>query len=584
MPLPLASECDITTARPGRRLGRQPHDPVTAVLVNDRLRSRRFIRACRLQRQKSLAERHRQPARTPAPDERDADGRHDDRLAGAVDALCERHRRSTHFLDPRRHFQHVVDAGRTRKIQRHRAHGEGDTVAAVQHALMHPEKAQEVGPPTLEKAHIGSMIGNAGKIRVLVIDAHRQDVAVALETAGEIRPAGICVDHGAHLLPEPAIKAMICAVDCTITQVSPVWCGVVWRVQGSTTTGFAMLFRSLAALLLATITIAPAIAAVDDALPGQRLQPPRPVGAASDLIVVAQSEGVADLIARVQRLEGQNRQLTGRVDELTNALRLLQQELAKSREDMEYRLQALEGGAPVKRGDAGKTPEKTLTAEPAANPAVDPSLAGAALGAPPADLGTIVVDPALAGGALQDENATAAAEANQPLDLTTLPRVDGDADGGVKSGLTPPGLPGVAVDTSQPVIAAAPTNLPKDEFDLAYGFLQRKDYEIAEASFRKFLLDHPDDALIPDAVHWLGESLFQRKQYRDAAEQFLKVTSDYSKSRRAPSSMLRLAMSLAQLGEKETACDTLREVGRRYPSASDTVKNAVKRELGRNQC
>jgi tol-pal system protein YbgF len=345
-----------------------------------------------------------------------------------------------------------------------------------------------------------------------------------------------------------------------------------------------MLFRSFAALALATLTIAPAIAAVDDALPGNRLQPPRAVGAAQDVIVVAQNQSVADLIARVQRLEGQNRQLTGRVDELTNALRLLQQELAKSREDMEYRLQALEGGAPAptKRSDAVKTP----AADTAATPSIDPGLAGVDLGAPAADLGTIPVDPALAGGALQDDTATAAAEASQPLDLTALPRVDGEGDaaGGVKSGLTPPGLPGVAIDTSQPIIAAAPTSLPKDEFDLAYGFLQRKDYGIAEASFRKFLIDHPDDALIPDAVHWLGESLFQRKQYRDAAEQFLKVTSDYSKSRRAPSSMLRLAMSLSQLGEKETACDTLKEVGRRYPSASDTVKNAVKRELGKNQC
>jgi tol-pal system protein YbgF len=365
-----------------------------------------------------------------------------------------------------------------------------------------------------------------------------------------------------------------------------------------------MVFRPLAALLLAALTITPASAAWSQNQTEDAILPPAAIGGAQGEIIVAQESSLADMLARVQRLEGQNRQLTGRVDELTNAIRKIQQDFAKYREDMEFRIQELESapadGKPKKRSEApAATPGAVDTAAAGAveAPAVETSLA-------PKALGTLPLDPAL-----QDDGATAEADMSEPLDLTALPQIndtsrpsDGlqfpaDApqpaiDGTVqpapgsaaRTGLVPPGLPGLAGTASQPIVAAAPTNAPKDEFDLAYGFLQRKDYEIAEMSFRKFVTDHPDDALVPDATHWLGESLFQRKQFRDAAEYFLKVTTDYGKSRRAPSSMLRLGMSLSNLGEKEAACATLQGIAKKYPNASETVKTAVQRETARARC
>jgi tol-pal system protein YbgF len=359
-----------------------------------------------------------------------------------------------------------------------------------------------------------------------------------------------------------------------------------------------MVFRPLAALFLAVVTIAPASAAWSQNQTDDAILPPAAIGGPRGEIIVAQDTTLADMLARVQRLEGQNRQLTGRVDELTNAIRKIQQDFAKYREDMEFRIQELEsapaGAKPRKRSDLpAATPGAAdmAAAGAVAAPAIETSLA-------PKPLGTLPGDPAL-----EDDVATTEADTSQPLDLTALPQlVDpaGPADGlqfpadpaqpavdgglqttpgsAARTGLVPPGLPGLAGAASEP------TNSPKDEFDLAYGFLQRKDYEIAEMSFRKFVTDHPDDALVPDATHWLGESLFQRKQFRDAAEYFLKVTTDYGKSRRAPSSMLRLGMSLANLGEKEAACATLQGVTKKYPGASETVKTAVQRETARAKC
>jgi tol-pal system protein YbgF len=137
---------------------------------------------------------------------------------------------------------------------------------------------------------------------------------------------------------------------------------------------------------------------------------------------------------------------------------------------------------------------------------------------------------------------------------------------------------------AQVASVAPPSATPKDEFDLGYGYVLRKDYALAEDTLRGFLKKHPRDKLAADAEYWLGESLFQRQRYRDAAESFLKVSTKYNNAPKAPDSLLRLAQSLAALGEKETACGALGEVTAKYPRASANVKQSVEREQKRIKC
>ena len=129
-----------------------------------------------------------------------------------------------------------------------------------------------------------------------------------------------------------------------------------------------------------------------------------------------------------------------------------------------------------------------------------------------------------------------------------------------------------------------PTQSPRDEYDLAYGYMLRKDYALAENGFRAFLRQHPTDRLVADAQYWLGESLFQRQRYRDAAESYLAVTTKHEGSPKAPEALLRLGQSLAALGERETACAALGEVARKYPRAPVGVKHGVEREQKRVRC
>ena len=171
-----------------------------------------------------------------------------------------------------------------------------------------------------------------------------------------------------------------------------------------------------------------------------------------------------------------------------------------------------------------------------------------------------------------------------------MPSQGGGAPGGrvpgeplnLGAGLPPP--PPINPNGTGALATAPPSNSPRDEFDLGIGYMQRKDYALAEQTMRSFSQKYPGDPLVGDSQYWLGESFFQRQQYRDAAEIFLTVNKNYDKSAKAPDALLRLGQSMAALKEKEAACAAFGEVLRKYPRASAGVKAAVGREQKKTQC
>ena len=127
-----------------------------------------------------------------------------------------------------------------------------------------------------------------------------------------------------------------------------------------------------------------------------------------------------------------------------------------------------------------------------------------------------------------------------------------------------------------------PSASPKDEYQLAYGYVLHKDYALAEQAFRDFMRKYPHEKLVPDAQYWLGESLFQQQRYRDAAESFLAVSTKYEHSGKAPEALLRLGQSLAALHQKEAACATFAEVGAQI--SARLVAREARRRAGTEAC
>ena len=304
--------------------------------------------------------------------------------------------------------------------------------------------------------------------------------------------------------------------------------------------------------------------------------------------------GASELLIRIERLENQLRQLTGQIEQMQYRNQQLEAALKRMQDDYDYRFQEL-----GTRGGSRPAPARPAVAQPAQPPApsgrrsdaFDPAENPNAPGAPRV-LGSIAANPAPSPRndgtpVIMTEDPPARA-VGAPLDLTTMaPAAGADPGRGVTSG--PAGAlpaPRAAPGSTGPyaVATAPPSSSPRDTFDLGTGYLQRRDYVLAEDTFREFLKKYPSDRLAAEAQFGLGESLFQRQSYQDAANAFVVLSKKYETSTKAPDALLRLGQSLAAINEKELACVAFGDVGRKYPRASATVKQAVEREQKRVRC
>ncbi len=356
-------------------------------------------------------------------------------------------------------------------------------------------------------------------------------------------------------------------------------------------------------------------------------RPAAPVGDSSGNRVAQLS--ASDLMMRIDRLEQQIRQLTGAIEQLQFRNQQLEQQLRRAQEDNEFRFQELgakgsKSGArpaPPRRSEAPEAPaapqRQAAVPAPQMQPqtqptapgpvastgrgdAFDPSAHPNSPGVPRAlGSGQPMVPDAGSGppGALPPNNeepigAPGGRAAGAPLDLTTLagraindPALTPSGSIPANSGTLPPPPPRNPNATgARTTMVAPPSQNPRDAYDLAYGYVLRKDYALAEEAFRAFLKQYPGSSRTAEVNFWLGETLFQRQNFRDAAEFFLTVTDKFDTSAKAPEALLRLGQSLAALGERETACAAMAEIARKYPRASLSVKKNVTREMRRARC
>jgi tol-pal system protein YbgF len=289
----------------------------------------------------------------------------------------------------------------------------------------------------------------------------------------------------------------------------------------------------------------------------------------------------SDMLVRLDQLQSEVRQLTGAVEQLQYRNQQLEQ--------LVRRMQDERAGAPPRPVAVPPGPP-ALPGPPAVpgrrSDVFDPALAPNAPGAP-RTLGTMSADVGAANGEppagpVTDTAPVGAPNGGQigaPLDLATMSANAANAPGGYRG---PPPRPAGPVGTQ--LATLPPSQTPRDEFDLAYGYVLRKDYPLAEQAFQDFLKRYPNDRMAGEAQFWLGESMFQRQSYQAAAEVFVTLTKSYGSSPKLPDALLRLGQSLAALQQKDLACSTFAEVGRKAPNAPQNVKAQVERERKRVHC
>ncbi len=303
---------------------------------------------------------------------------------------------------------------------------------------------------------------------------------------------------------------------------------------------------------------------------------------AQQRLAQASQTSPADLVVRLERMEGQIRQLTGIIEQLQFRNQQLEAQLKRMQEASGPQPSPLLRVPPAS-GPMQAPPTVTGRRSDAFDPLHNPNAPGV-----PQTLGTLSSAAPLPPDQGSELDAPVGApggrQPGSPLDLTTFGTNAADNPAAPSANILPP--PPARNLSATGVVAAVlpPSALPRDQYDLGYGYIQRKDYALAEDAFQTFLTKFPTDKLAPEAQFWLGEARFQRQRYDAAAESFLAVSTKHSSNAKAPEAMLRLGQSLAALGQREMACATFAEVGRKYPRVSSGVRQGVEREQKRVRC
>jgi tol-pal system protein YbgF len=308
----------------------------------------------------------------------------------------------------------------------------------------------------------------------------------------------------------------------------------------------------------------------------------RPLLAVSLLLALAapaaaQTQQEGQMALYIQQLEARVRELTGQNQELAHQVDVLRAQLGEPAQGPAQTGALSPQGAPDAMAAAPMQQEQyggqaQYGAQPEYGGQPQPNL-----GAPPRDLGTLDVPGA------QPEPGQGA-----PVDLSTLaagnalgypqPAPDEGQQGGQQGGMQ------TAMAPRAPAATTALSGSPRDEYDLAYGYILTGDYGLAEESFKTWLASFPNDPQASDAEFWLGESYLQQREYRDAANAFLAVYKTAPDGPKGPDALLKLGVSLSALGEKAAACATFSELGKRYPRAAESVVSRVHDEAKRAGC
>jgi tol-pal system protein YbgF len=289
-------------------------------------------------------------------------------------------------------------------------------------------------------------------------------------------------------------------------------------------------------------------------------------------IVSAGPAGGVDAEVRMERLEAQMRELTGRVEDAVNGVEQLRQRLEQINSDIDLRFSQGQGQS------LGQTRNSAPSAHAAAG-MTDLTPAGQfAMRGPSANAGSARPRPAA-----------------DPMSPGTLVPPPAERMGGAGT-LTPPGTPSgptqplpdtlnleTAGNFRPPSARGLPSGSASEQYSAAFGLLKQADYPAAEAALKSFVAQHPKDPLAGSAQYWLGETYYERRRYAEAASAFAEGYKSYPKGTKAADELLKLGMSLGRANQKQNACVAFAQLDHDFPNPGSSIKEhslAEKKRLG----
>ncbi len=252
-----------------------------------------------------------------------------------------------------------------------------------------------------------------------------------------------------------------------------------------------------------------------------------PEGAAPvEVDKVPSNNALYQLMERVEQLQKELQQLTGKVDEQSNTIAELKKRQKTMYADFDERLQSLETKA------AGTAAPATVTPEATPEPAATTDEVGKTADTPA---------PATAEPAPVPEKAKPVTEKPEPAKETP-----------------PPAKPKAE--------APQAADEEKQSYQQAADKLRGGYTSEAIAGFTDYLNKYPSGNYVSSSQYWLGEAYRVSKKTDAALKVFNTVIDKYPKSSKVPDALLKLGYIALEQKNKELARDYLNRVAINYPN------------------
>lgn len=298
-----------------------------------------------------------------------------------------------------------------------------------------------------------------------------------------------------------------------------------------------------------------------------------PASAMPTPLTATSSDYQASVEARLSDLEKQNRELTGKVEQLTFDNSQLKTRLDKALTDIELRLQGQSQGQAAGNqmpSDDINTPTPTNLANTDDMSSIEPpkqsgtlsthDMGGPVLSAPTPLVNNTEAKPIVKNGAL-DINAPAPADSPTIQNLGTMNAAPGGA--------------------------IIPSEISKDataQYESAFAQLKSGNYAPARVGFETFLKENATHPLAANATYWLGESYYGQGEFEKAARVFAESYKKYPKGPKVADSLLKMGMALGAGGKKKEACVTLQQLKKEFPSGQGVTLRRAEQEISKLAC
>jgi len=124
--------------------------------------------------------------------------------------------------------------------------------------------------------------------------------------------------------------------------------------------------------------------------------------------------------------------------------------------------------------------------------------------------------------------------------------------------------------TQAPVLPALSLADPKTtttppEYQQAFDFLQRGQYDKAIPAFDSFVKQSPTGDYADNAQYWLGEAYYSKRDFVGALAAFKKLVDNYPDSPKKSHALLKIGFSYDELGDKNGARQALEQLRKDFP-------------------